>query len=370
MTLEDIAIGFVPRLGVRGVNMLCELFGSARAVYAASEEELVKRACLRREVAQSIVRRAGFEEAQRELLYCERNGIRPLAATDEAYPESLRMVPDAPNVLYTMGDVEALASRHMLSVVGTRKMTPYGELMCRRIIEGLAERFPDLVVVSGLALGIDAAAHRAAVSCGVRTVGVIASALPRVTPAQNSNLGREILEHGGAIVTELHSQTKQNGAFYIPRNRIIAALGEGLLLVESPMGGGSISTVQAADGYSRSVMAVPGRATDTASCGANHLIKTGMASLVMSGDDVAEVLGWQADAAERVERVVVCDEPLSEPEAKVVACFEGESDGLHIETLVERSGLPMSGVSAALLNLELSGVVRQLPGKIYELLIR
>ena len=367
MTIEDIAIGFVPHLGVRGIGHLRELFGSARAVYEASEAELIARAGLRADVAHSIARRVGFEEAQRELLYCEQNGIRPLSATDEHYPEALRIVSDAPHVLYTVGSVEALTSRHILSVVGTRKMTSYGEHMCQRIIERLAERYADLVVVSGLALGVDAAAHRAAVECGVRTVGVIASPLPRVTPAQNSSLGREILAHGGAIVSELHSQTKQNGAYYIPRNRIIAALGEGLLLVESPVGGGSLSTVQAADGYSRPVMALPARATDAMSAGSNHLIKTGLASLVMSGDDVADVLGWEAEM-EAVERVAVCVEGLSEDEQRVVACFEGAMDGLHLETIVERSGLTTSAVSATLLNLELSGVVRQLPGKIYEVL--
>ena len=366
MTLEDIAIGFVSQLGPRGVAHLCDVFGSAQQVYAASAAEIVERSGLRADIAARIAAREGLREAERELRHCERYGIEPIAAGDELYPSALYMAQDAPHVIYTMGRPDALTARHMLSVVGTRKMTPYGELICTRVIERLAEMFPDLVVISGLAFGIDAAAHRAAVQFGLRTIGVTATALPDITPSQHTALAGDMLAHGGMVITELHSQTKQNGNLYIPRNRIIAAMGEGLLLVESPREGGAMSTVAAADGYGRVVMATPGRATDPMSAGPNHIIRTGLATLVTSGEAVADALGWQSEEAPREWRAPSAEYEANDDEARVLACFEGVQDGIFIERLAERASMPIQQVSAILLNLELAGVVRQLPGKIFE----
>ena len=366
MTLEDIAICFVSQLGPRGIAHLRDVFGSVQSVYSASQSEIVERAGLRAGIAARIASREGWREAERELRHCERYGIVPIAATDEAYPAALAMAPDAPHVIYTMGHVEVLQARHTLSVVGTRKMSPYGELICTRIIERLAEMFPDLVVVSGLAFGIDAVAHRAAVQFGLRTIGVTATALPDITPSQHTALAGDMLAHGGMIVTELHSQTKQNGNLYIPRNRIIAALGEGLLLVESPREGGAMSTVAAADSYARPIMATPGRATDPMSAGPNHIIRTGLATLVTSGDAVADALGWHSEEAPREWHTPSQEYEATEEEARVLRCFDDVQDGIFIERIADRAAMSIQQTSAILLNLELAGVVRQLPGKIFE----
>ncbi|MGN0091618.1 MAG: DNA-processing protein DprA [Alistipes sp.] len=366
MTIEDVALTFVPQLGVRGVAHLMDVYGSAAAVFAASEQDLTERAELRPDVARAVVRKAGFGEAEREMQYCRRHDIRIIASTDDAYPPLLRQVVDFPHVLYLTGDVEALRSRHMLSIVGTRRMTPYGERMCNELVEGIASKFPDTVIVSGLAFGTDAAAHRAALAFGLRTVGVLANALPDVVPAHNAALGRDMLAHGGAVVAEVSSQTRQNGNLYIPRNRIVAALGEGLVVVESPFNGGSMSTAKAADGYLRPVMAVAGRATDAMSKGTNALIRNRVAQMVGSADEIIEELGWQCDDVAPTLRFTAEVRELSEAERRIMACLGDGGEAVSFDAIVARSGLDVGEASARLLDMELSGDVRSLPGKMYE----
>ena len=364
MTIEDLALTFVPKLGVRGVVHLMDLYHSAARVYAEPSHRLILCAELREDIVERIIQKEGFAAAERELKYCEANGIKVTASTDADYPYHLLEVADRPHILYSMGDLEALQSKHILSVVGTRRITTYGENVCARLISDLAEMFPDLVVVSGLAYGVDAAAHNVALASGVRTVAVLANKLPDITPAQHKNLAKDILNNGGAILSELHSQTKQNGSFYIPRNRIVAGVAQGLLVVESAANGGSISTVKAADDYSRTVMAVPGRIFDSRSEGTNHLIKTNVAQLVTSAEDIAEALGWEVEGA-MPERMRYEPRDVTPQEAMIMATLADNSDGLPMEVIADKTGLSVAEISAILLNMELSGLVRQLPGRIY-----
>ena len=364
MILDELALTFIPDLGVRGVAHLTDLYGSAEVVYAQPEHRLVLCAELRQDIAERIVRKTGYAEAERELRYCQDNGIKIISCTDDNYPRLLREAPDRPHILYSIGDIEALSSRHILSVVGTRRISSYGESVCAHLIPELAEMFPDLVVVSGLAFGVDAAAHRAALAAGVRTVTVVANKLPDIVPAQHRNLAKDIVEHGGAIVTELSSQTKQNGAHYIPRNRIIAGVADGLLIVESPTNGGSLSTAKAADAYSRTIMAVPGRITDSRSEGTNHLIKTNVAQLVTSARDIADALGWEVESA-MPEKIHYAPREVNDKEQLVLSALADNSDGLALDNIAEKTQLQISELSAMLLNMELSGLVRQLPGRRY-----
>ncbi len=365
MGIEDIAITFVPRLGARGTAHLLDVFGSAEAVYAASEQELVGRAELNAEIARAIVRRAGFAEAEREIRHCARNDIRIIASTDADYPPLLRECGDRPHILYMVGGDGQVLQAPMLSIVGTRRMTAYGERMCNRIVAQIAEACPEAVIVSGLAFGVDAAAHRAAIACGLRTVGVVANSLPSIVPAQNSALARDMVSRGGAVLTEINSQQRQNGNFYIPRNRIVAGVSSGVLVLESPADGGSLSTVRAADGYSRVVMALPGRADDGMSVGTNNLIRNHLAQLVISGADVLAELGWQAAAAKEEEPLRVEVGEMNAAERRVLAAIPS-GEVVSVDTVVVRSGMEVSEVLAVLLNLELSGIVGQLSGKRYE----
>lgn len=361
MNIYDIAISFVPSLGPKGAAHLVECFGSAEAVYAATADEMVRRAELNERIARAIASGAGIREAEREADYCRRNGITPVGVSDDDYPSLMRLTPDHPAVLYVCGNTAALR-RQALAFVGTRNMSAYGQSMCRSLIEGLAQLYPEAAIVSGLAFGIDAAAHRAALDAGMATVAVIANALPRVTPPAHERLAAQIAAAGGAIVTEMSSQSPQNGRMYIPRNRLIAAMSAATVVVESPTSGGSLTTAACADGYSRTVMAVPGRATDMRSGGTNALIRNRRAALVTSAEDIAAELAWDLGAAPaepQRERL-----PLTDDERRLLELF---GDGpAAAEELQQLSGLAAGELSLLLMNLELSGAVRRLPGKRYE----
>lgn len=358
MILESIALQMTPGIGIKGAVHLLETFGDARRIFAATEEELTGAAELRPDLARALVRRAGFAAAERELVYCRRHGIVPIASTDPAYPALLREIPDYPAVIYLRGEASVLSAR-TLSVVGTRRATAYGTQMCNRLVEELSGAVEGLCIVSGLAFGIDAAAHRAALTHGVPTVAVLPDPLPDVTPAQHAALAREIVERGGALVTELHGQVKRNGRQYLARNRIIAALSAGCVVVESPGGGGSLFTAHYADGYHRTVMAVPGRATDASSAGTNHLIRTHRAQLVASGEDVLREMMWDS------VRMPRCAAPeLTPDERRLLECFPA-ADPIAAERLGETSGLDPGTLATLLVGLELAGAVRQLPGNRY-----
>lgn len=363
MPLESIALTFVPNLGVRGAAYLLDCFGSARAVYAATAGELRGRGALREDIVRRILSHAGFAEAERELAYCAKYGIKAVAADSNDYPPLLREAEDFPAVLYVRGDVEAL-HRRSVAFVGTRKISSYGQRMCDKIVGELGQVASDAVVVSGLAFGVDGASHRAALANGMTTVAVLANTLPAVNPAAHRALAEDILSSHGAIVSELNSQTKQNGRFFISRNRIIAALAAGTVVVESPESGGSLSTAAFADGYNRAVMAVPGRVGDSNSLGCNLLIRNRKAQLVLSGYDVAAELMWDVPEERVVESMSAETVVLSPAEERLLAMFD--SDPVGIDKLLECGGFSAGELSLHLMNLEFAGLLRQLPGKMYE----
>lgn len=367
MTIEDIALTMTPGIGTKGVVHLLELFGDSTHIFEASEEELCSRARLRPDLARRITQRVALPDAEREWNFCRKHDIHPIASTDAQYPPLLRDVPDYPHVLYIRGNADALSER-CLSMVGTRDATPYGQQMCNNLVRGLAERVTRLCIVSGLAFGIDVAAHRAALAAGVRTVAVLPNPLPDVTPAQHRAVARDILESGGALVTELHSQVKQRGTFYLARNRIIAALSAGTVVIESPCGGGSLMTAHCADGYNRTVMAVPGRALDRASRGTNLLIRNKKAQLILTAEDIIEELMWDVTQPDVGPRPKPQAPELTHDEVNLLGCFR-TSDPLSVDELGERSGLDAGTLSVLLLGLEMAGAVRQLPGCRYVRLI-
>ena len=363
MTIEDFALLFTRGIGSRGAAHLIDYFGSAEALLGASRAELIEGAGLRSELAERILAREGMSLAEREIKYCRKHNIRALAATDEEYPSLLRDTPDRPHVLFVCGDVAALRGS-MLSVVGTRAMTPHGQHITTSLVGDLATMVDDLVVVSGLAYGVDAAAHRAALAHGVRTVAVVANALPDVTPAAHRSLADDILRNGGAIVSELHSATRQNGTLFLARNRIIAALSAATLVAESPASGGSLATADIADSYHRVVLALPGRASDSASFGSNNLIRTGKARLVLTAADVLEDVGWQCSVPTQS-----CTESetlqLTDAQSRIYDIISSEQT-IDMDTLLARSSMSFGELSMVIMELELKGVIRCLAGRKYE----
>lgn len=359
--LEAIALQLTPGIGPKGAVHLLEVFGDARGVFAASYEELVGRAELQEAPARALSRRVAFAAAERELKHCRRSGFVPVASTDADYPPLLREIPDHPPVLYVLGD-PALLRRRTLAVVGTRRPTSYGAELCRRLVCDLAERVPALAVVSGTADGIDLAAHRAALEAGIGSAALSPMALPTVTPACHTALVRQIVERGGVLATELPSTLPQKGVFYVPRNRLIAGIAAGCLVVESPVHGGALHTARFADSYHRTVMAVPGRPSDENSGGTNHLLRTRLAQAVCTADDVIEALQWDLGEDPARLRKRMPPPPLTGDEAALLACF-GAEEVLTVDRLCERSGLPAGRVAALVSMLEIEGCLESGDGE-------
>ncbi len=364
--IYDIALTLTPRLGVSGIIHLLEIFSTAENIFSATEEELIHFAQLNPLIAKSIANRNGLDTAITEMQFCERNNITPLASTDDDYPKLLREVNDYPHVLYVKGNTKILNNR-AVSIVGTRKISPYGHRACDVIVKEIAECVPNAVIVSGLAFGVDSAAHRAALHYQIPTIAILPSALTSITPAQHTRLAREIVESGGAIITELHSGIKHNGRFYISRNRIIAGYSGATIIIESPESGGSMFTAKTAHGYNRIVGAVPGRITDFMSTGCNKLIANRVATAILSGADVIRELMWDLESDVK-PRASVTPLQLTSTEAMLLKCFR-DDEPIHIDTLANLSELAIGELSALMLGLELSDAVRLLPGSRYERLI-
>lgn len=366
MNILDLALLFTPGLGNKTIAHLIEVFGSAEALFGASESELRERGGLHRDtIIRDIRTRAGEAAALREMEYCEKHHIIAIAATDPVYPPLLLECADRPHVIFVRGNPHAL-SAHSVAFVGTRTISSYGQAVGRKLVEQLHELRPDVCVVSGLAFGNDENAHRAALEVGAPTVAVIANALPEVTPAANSVLAERIVAQGGAILTEVSSQHKNAGRFFPARNRIIAGIADGTVVVESPYDGGSLITAECAFGYDRIVMAVPGRAFDKNSYGSNMLIKQRKASMVCSASDILHELGWDA---QRHDEAVFAPETAAvetlnlQPDERALLDAMGEAEIVEYEALVERTGFSPQRVVALLTALELCDAVRLLPGR-------
>lgn len=363
MLIDDIALTLIPGIGPKTAAYLLTHYASAEALFAAEAPEIISRTNLNERLAKSIARKETHRRAEQEMRYCERNGIRVIASTDPLYPKLLPECGDHPHVLYYIGDPEALTGR-MLSVVGTRRMTSYGQKVCSGLIADLAAMHPDLVIVSGLAFGVDAAAHRSALAAGLRTVAVTADSLPDIYPSAHVSLAAEMARSGGGVLTEYHSGNKDKGVNFVPRNRIIAGMSCGTLIVESGAKGGSLITAGMADGYNRSVMAVPGRIQESASEGTNRLISTQRAVMVCSAHDIARELGWDS-AAEPAPKRDYEASTLSEGAKRLIG-FIREGEQIMIDDLARAVGMTTSELAPLLLELEFDGAIRMLPGKSYE----
>ncbi|MDR2894588.1 MAG: DNA-processing protein DprA [Alistipes sp.] len=363
MNVNDIALTLEHGVGAKTAAALIAAFGSADAVYAAAPAEITRRCEISEAKARRFIRREAHRQAEAELEYVARNALAAIASTDSEYPALLREATDPPHVLYVRGSVEALGMR-CVSMVGTRQISAYGQTMCDRLVRELAERVPGLCIVSGLAFGVDVHCHRAALRYGVPTVAVVANTLPEVTPAQHADVARDIVAHGGAIVSECHSNSRQTGDFYLSRNRIIAGLSEGTVVVEAPHKSGALSTAEFALGYQRIVMAVPGRATDSAAFGSNGLIKSERAAMVCSGEDIVRALAWDLYVPEVGEKPRSVPAGLSADAAGLLGCFRS-GDEVSVDALGELTALDYSSLAPLLIELEFAGRVRRLPGGNY-----
>jgi DNA processing protein len=359
-----LALALTPGLGARMAGKLLQDFGSPEAIFSASLTALESRR-LPAAVAQAIHTRQPLSDAAKELAMVQAAGCRLLNWDEPEYPRRLREIYDPPTLLYVRGNVELLG-RHLISIVGARRPTPYGNQMAERLGRDLAER--GLVITSGLARGIDSCAHKGALSTPTgATIGVLGCGIDVVYPKENKKIFAE-MEQRGAIISEFRMGTFPAPQNFPIRNRIIAGMSLGVVVVEGAQYSGSLITARLAMEFDREVFGVPGNATQPSSFGPNQLIKQG-AKLVTGWEDVVEELPTPvraellpvetASAAERAELVERDLAPTERPLYELMSVDEPR----HVDELVELSGLTSSEVLAALFDLELKGVIRQLPGK-------
>ncbi len=346
----------------RGLLQAC---GDAEAVFTERRGALEKIPGFGPTTAAAIKAPEVLRQAEKELAFVEKNDIDCLFITDERYPHRMRECADAPVMLYSKGRAD-LNAAHVISVVGTRHATEYGRAMTDEMIHNLSISFPDLLVVSGLAYGIDVCAHRAALRENMPTVAVLAHGIDRIYPPAHRSVAVEMLERGG-LLTEFRSATEPDRPNFVRRNRIVAGVSEATIVVESAERGGSLITADMAFSYGRDVYAFPGRTSDYRSKGCNNLIRRNKAGLITSAADLVSALCW--DVKEKAAHTPVQKELMFEGDEQTVAVMAALHKGgeMHIDNLAIALDISVRELSNLLFQLEMNGQIKALPGNIYRL---
>lgn len=310
-----------------------------------------------------------LHRAEVELEWDEAHGIMPLCMNDENYPQRLKECDDAPLMLFYKGNIN-LNQRRVICIVGTRRNTMYGEDLIRRFITELKQLCPQLLIVSGLAYGVDIIAHRQALHNGYPTVGVLAHGLDYLYPARHKQTADEMV-HKGGLLTEFLTQTNADKINFVRRNRIVAGISDACIVVESAAHGGGLITASLARTYNREVFAFPGNVGSQYSEGCNNLIRDNVAGLINNASDFIKCMGWDEDAKLQKAQQVGIERQLfpelSAEELKVVNVLTKRND-LQINMLSIQADIPISHLTATLFSLEMKGVVKTLPGGMYHLL--
>ena len=362
--LYQVALTLVPNIGPVQARTLIEHFGDAAAVFKAKKSSLELLEGIGAVRAKSIKDFAAFKTAEEELAFIEKYKITPLFITDDLYPKRLVNCYDPPTMLYYRGKADLNAAK-IISVVGTRSKTEYGKNLTEKLLADLEEHQP--LIVSGLALGIDAVAHKAALKHKIATVAVVAHGLDKIYPSEHTTLAKDIIKEEGGLLTEFRSKTKPDKHNFPSRNRIVAGMADATIVIETDLKGGSMITAELANGYNKDVFAFPGRTTDNKSAGCNYLIKNNKAILLTGAQDIIDILGWSEknNKPRKIQKELFIQ--LSDEE-KIIVDLLKEKETTAIDEIRIRSNLNSSTVAAVILNLELQNVVASLPGKMYKLL--
>lgn len=360
--LYRIALTLVPNIGDIHAKALINIYGDAQSIFEARKKELEHIEGIGTIRAKSIKEFTDYSGAEKEIKFIEKYKITPLFLTDPAYPQRLLNCYDSPALLYYRGNANLNDSR-IISLVGTRNNSEYGKLVCEKLIEEL--KGEDILIVSGLAFGIDTIAHKAALKNNLHTVGVLAHGLDMIYPPQNKNLAKQMTEKGG-LLTEFSSNSNPDKQNFPKRNRIVAGISDAVVVIESSKKGGSLITAELGNGYNKDVFAIPGRSTDSKSEGCNYLIKNNKASLMTCADDLLEMMNWKAlpKPATKKQRELFIE---FLPDEKIIVDMLQQQENMQVDELYLKSGLSSSAMATALLMLEMQGVVISLPGKVYKL---
>lgn len=361
-----MALPLLPGIGLVGARHLIQAAGSATMLFEHARELPALLPGVTPKVATAFQHTEVFRLCEAELSFAQKHQIQCLTEDDEAYPSRLRECPDGPLVLFYKGSAN-LNNRHILSIVGTRNATDYGKVLCQRFMQELSTLIPDVLIVSGLAYGIDIHAHREALTHGFDTVGVLAHGLDRIYPAVHRRTATEMLTQGG-LLTEFMSGTNADKANFVMRNRIVAGMADATVLVESAARGGGLITAGIARSYNREVLAYPGAVGAPYSEGCNRLIRDNAAVLVTSAADVAETLGWATQAhAEAARRAGIARQLFPEltDEEQAVARLLQQSNDMQLNTMAAQTRMPVARLAALLFQMEMKGLVRPLAGGAY-----
>lgn len=361
--IYKIALTLIPGVGSVYGKSLVAYCGGVQAVFLEKKRALLKIPGIGEQTVNAITNSQVFSRAEEELLFIQRNDIKPLFYLDKDYPIRLKQCSDSPLLMFYKGNPD-FNTQKVVAMVGTRNATEYGREMCRKIIEGLKEH--NALIVSGLAYGIDTWSHKASVDFGLQTVGVLGHGLDRIYPYSNKSLADRMVANGG-LLSEFLSKTNPDRENFPKRNRIIAGLSDAVVVVEAGEKGGALITAEIADSYNRDVLAVPGRVTDSQSAGCNKLIKINKASLLQSADDIAYLMGWDKKPTKQNATQAQLFRDFTSDEMLVINALREKGD-LDIDSLLITTGLLPSKAAALLLNMEFEGFIRCLPGKVYRLI--
>ncbi|GAA4280142.1 DNA-processing protein DprA [Gaetbulibacter aestuarii] len=361
--LYTLALQHIPNIGDITAKRLITHCGSAEAVLKESKQNLLKINGIGTLIVQAISERNYFKEAEEELRFIENEGLNVFYFEDENYPEKLKHCIDGPILLFQTGNID-LDKKHIISIVGTRKITNSGVAFCEDLIETLAVYDP--IIVSGFAYGTDITAHKAAMQHKLQTIGCLAHGLHTIYPKVHKKYMAQMETHGG-FLTEFWSTDTFDKKNFLKRNRVIAGLSEATIVIESAKKGGSLVTADIANSYNREVFAVPGRVTDGLSEGCNNLIKHQRANMLTTPLDVPYILGWDLGSKQKpaIQKQLFVE---LDAEEKAIYTYLKENDKQQLDTIAINCDLPIFKVAGTLLNMELKGVIRPLPGKLFEVI--
>jgi DNA processing protein len=361
---HKIALSLIPSIGDISARRLVSYIGSVEGVFSESYGALIKIPGIGSGMAKAITKLDYLDIAEKEVAYISKNKIQTFFYLDDNYPYRLKQCEDSPVIFYFTGDCNLNESK-ILSIVGTRSATQHGKETCEKIIEGLALGHPELIIVSGLAYGIDITAHKAALQHNLTTIGVLAHGLKTMYPSIHSSTTRKMIKKGG-LVTDFLSDVLPERNNFLKRNRIIAGLADATLVIESGIKGGALITADIANSYNRDVFAVPGRPGDQWSEGCNNLIKKNIAALVDKYEDIENYLDWiPAGNKEPVQRVLFNE--LSGTEKLIYEKLKQEKE-LTIDVMCQVIDIPVHKLSSLLLQMEFNGIIKCFPGNVYRLI--
>ncbi len=361
--LHQVGLTFIKNIGSSLARSLVSYFGDAETAFNAPLHKWKKVPGIGEKTIENLDLDAALKRAGQELEFARKNNIDIIFYADSRYPKRLKNCHDAPILLYSKGNAN-LNSQRIISIVGTRNATDYGKQLCRALIEDLQQH--NVLVVSGLALGIDVAAHKDCLKLNVPTLGVLGHGLDRIYPSQNKLVADKMVENGG-LLTEYPSGTIPGRENFPQRNRIVAGIADATIVIEASIKGGALITAEIANSYNRDVFAFPGRITDEFSEGCNFLIRNNKAALLTCAADLAYILGWEKldDSKPQIEQLMLPID-MSTDERLIFNIIQEHKVAIAIDDLTIKTNMATSLLAMNLLNMEMQGYIRSLPGKMYK----